>query len=383
MALIIDTASASQLLGDIAFRQWAAGHSVFVSSEMQNLGPERDAVASALRALGVRVEIFEDLGGRDDNAETAYLAGVASTDIYLGIVGDRYGRMLTSGRSPTHEEYLEARARGKRISVWVNRADAERQGNARDFVDEVQAFHTTGGYTDAGDLVDRVVRRVREIAADDEAPWVKIGEAVLRATSIVDSGETVTVTATVRDECIARFLEGLRGDQWGRAGEVTITTSDRSGTASVEEVRSETRSRSLREITLRARVTWADGRGGSMDAGTQGYSADDLTELGLRAGLLGEGLPDQLGMMEFMVDASDPLGELPTSALPEGSVEPIARLLIVEHLIGGGKAGSLESFEIGPAHKGARRVRLTYTEPRRYTNEEPGMREVDGSRASG
>ena len=33
--------------------------------------------------------MFERLGGRDDDAETAYLASVRSSDIYVGILGDR------------------------------------------------------------------------------------------------------------------------------------------------------------------------------------------------------------------------------------------------------------------------------------------------------
>ena len=78
---------------------------------MRELGPERRAVAAELSALGMRVVRFEDLGGRDDDAVTAYLDGVARSDVYLGVVADRYGTMLPSGRSPTHEEYREARRR--------------------------------------------------------------------------------------------------------------------------------------------------------------------------------------------------------------------------------------------------------------------------------
>jgi Domain of unknown function (DUF4062) len=45
-----------------------------------------------------------------------------SEHVYVGIVGDRYGTMLASGRSPTHEEFLEAKRRGAaHIGVGVPR----------------------------------------------------------------------------------------------------------------------------------------------------------------------------------------------------------------------------------------------------------------------
>src|ERR1700733_5205686 len=119
MALLIDRASTSRRLGGDDLRSWAESHTAFISSEMSRLGPERETLAEALRHLGMSVVVFEDLGGRDEDAVTAYLDGVARSDVYIGIVGDRYGQMQASGRSPTHEEYLFAEQNGKRISFWV------------------------------------------------------------------------------------------------------------------------------------------------------------------------------------------------------------------------------------------------------------------------
>ncbi len=124
--------------------------------------------------------------------------------------------MLPSGRSPTHEEYREARRRGKRISFWVACDASGRQGNAADFVQEVQRFHTTGQFDDADDLASRLPQRLAEIAADDEAPWIKIGDLCLRASRIRDEGSTVIVSAEVRDVAAARALESLRPDSWGQ-----------------------------------------------------------------------------------------------------------------------------------------------------------------------
>jgi Domain of unknown function (DUF4062) len=291
VTLIIDTASSSRRLSGEELRRWAEGHTAFISSEMSQLGAERDAVAARLRDLGMGVVMFEDLGGRDEDAVTAYLDGVARSDVYVGIVGDRYGRMQPSGRSATHEEYLFARERGKRISTGVATDDSNRQGNARDFVQEVKTFHTTGRFNGPDDLADRVLERIAEIAADDEAPWVKVGAAVFRASVIRDLGDRIEIEAEVRDGRVAHYLEGLRPDQWRRSSEVRITTNERSGMAKLEAVLSETRSASSRLMRIDAAVAWPDGFGDSSAPGTSRYSADDLTEIGVRAGLLGEQLP--------------------------------------------------------------------------------------------
>jgi hypothetical protein len=349
---------------------------------MRHLASERAALADALRRMGLQVVMFEDLGGRDEDAERAYLDGVARSDIYVGIVGDRYGTMLPSGRSPTHEEYREARMRGKRISVWVARDGANRQGDARDFVQAVQVFHTTGTFTDADDLARRVVERMAEIAADDEAPWVKVGDAVFRADRVRDEGAKVKIDASVRDERVGRYLEGLRPSAFG-SEKVRVTTQDRSGEAKVEEVVAEMTSRSVRHLTITAEVEWPDGWGDSLAAGAAGLTADDLVERGLRAGLFGEALPQQLGMLEFMADTTDPLAGLRGEAVAEGSIEAIGRLLIVERLIGDRKASAVESLEIGPEHDGTRRVRLVYTEMRHATNVEPATRDIEGDWPSG
>ncbi len=72
--------------------------------------------------------------------------------------------------------------RGLRISIWTTTADQD--GRQRDFLDEIRVFHTTGTYTSANDLAERVEKRLRASAADALAPWVKVGHTVFRASSV-------------------------------------------------------------------------------------------------------------------------------------------------------------------------------------------------------
>lgn len=372
-------ASAVRRLGVDDFERWAARRTVFLSSEMHDLGELRRIVADALRDAGFSVVMFEDLGGRDEDAERAYLDGVARSDIYVGVVADRYGTMLPSNRSPTHEEYLEARRRGKRISFWLDRDGAQRQGHAVDFAQEVQTFHTTGQFADADDLARRLLERLAEIAADDEAPWVKVGDACFRASRIRDEGTTLLISAEVRDSDVAHALEAMRPDGFRQRTEVLIATGRRAGEGRVTGVVTETTMSSIYEVELTAEVSWADGQGGSMESSFNGLSPDDQTEIGLRVGLLGEPLPPELDRnFGFMIDTSDPLADLNGLMLSPSAEEAVGRLLTVEHLLGSGRAGRLVRFALGPAHLGERHIEIEYVEPQRYASHEPEVRRIEG-----
>jgi hypothetical protein len=81
-----------------------------------------------------------------------------------------------------------------------------------------------------------------------------------------------------------------------------------------------------------------------------------------------------------MIDTSDPLAELDHQHLPEASYQPIARLLLVERLIGSRQASRLDHFSIGPAHQSQRQLAISYTDSRRYSNVQPGQRQIEGRR---
>lgn len=381
MGLLIDGASAARQLDEGEFRAWCDGRGVFISSVMEELAAERRALAEALRRLGLRPVLFEDLGGRDETAQRAYLAGVGQAEIYIGIIAERYGTMQPSGRSPTHEEYRKAGELGRRISVWSREPAAGRQGDARDFLSEVQVFHTTGRFTDSADLLAGVEARLREIAADDEAPWVKLGSAIVRADRIREDGSTVALATTVRDAAVARYLEGLRPDQWARSEEVALTTADRSRAVRIENITSETRARSARSIEVEAGIDQG-GQARPMAIGMANYSAEELAAIGFESGLLRAPLPRELQGPTYGIslDVSDPLQELMSHNLPEDAIAGIAVLLIVERLVGGGLASHIDRFELGPEHAGRRRIRVAYTEAPRFANQAPVSRVVEGVR---
>ncbi len=89
--LLIDRAAAAELPSSEGPREWAREKRAFISSVMTQLAAERQAAAAGVRAAGLRAVMFEEFGGRDADPEEAYLAEVEGSDIYIGILGTRYG----------------------------------------------------------------------------------------------------------------------------------------------------------------------------------------------------------------------------------------------------------------------------------------------------
>jgi len=100
------------------------------------------------------------MGGRDQDAEQAYLGEVAASDIYIGLLGNRYGRPdASTGYSATHAEYLHAVDNGLRIAIWT--VDAEDMaGHQRDFLNEVRTYFVTGNVESSDELTVEIEARL-------------------------------------------------------------------------------------------------------------------------------------------------------------------------------------------------------------------------------
>lgn len=106
----------------------------FVSSAMQELHDERQAIKAALEELKVDAWVYEeDAGARDQNTRATYLQELEAADVYVGIFWKRYGAY-------TIEEYRQARAWQKPRLLFVKRAaEEEREEALRAFLNEVTA----------------------------------------------------------------------------------------------------------------------------------------------------------------------------------------------------------------------------------------------------
>lgn len=376
--LLIDTTTSAEAPSPEDLRAWAADKRIFVSSVIVELREERKAAAAAISEIGAQPALFEDFGGRDDDPQAAYLNEVASSDIYVGILGRKYGKPLPTRFSATHAEYREAEEKGLRIAAWAK--DGDREGPTESFLEEMRVFHVVNTFTDSADLKARIGRRLRQIGAEDIAPWVKLGNAVFRCQEIHDRGSEIEVVARLRDVPVAQYIEGLRPSQYSGGQEVRFTWPHKS--AAVRVVGVESRTTSTRGSTLMISLERHErGNDGMQDfstsAGGRAYSADDITEVKLKHLLFGE--PNPLGeMMGSLGPAVDPLASLRGKRLSEDALRAVCTLLLTEALVGSGRASRITDFQMGIPVAGQRRLRLSWTEPKRYVNAVPGQRAIDG-----
>jgi Domain of unknown function (DUF4062) len=374
--LLIDRAAAAELPSEEAVREWARERRAFISSVMADMAEERQAVAAGVRAAGLRAILFEEFGGRDADPEEAYLAEVEEADIYVGILGRRYGKPLKSRYSATHTEYLHAEKHGLRMAVWTSSA-ADREGHQQAFLDEVRTFHVAPSFRTAGDLQRQVEDRMRAIAAQELAPWCKLGRVVFRATEIEDRGNEITVKARVRDDAVARALEEGRGDRYSRGDKAQFTWAGRSKYVKVVGVHVTTTSAKSRTLRLELEAEEPP-RDSLMAVSIGNRGPDDLTEIALRTVLFGEPNPLADQHLGFATEIEDPLAPLRENPVSEEIIRPLFELLVTDVLVGAERARRITTFRLGVQIRGRRALTIGWETPSRYSNDMASVRTISG-----
>jgi hypothetical protein len=260
--------------------------------------------------------------------------------------------------------------------MWTSDAP-DREGPEQSFLNEVRTFHVVPAFRTIADLKAQVRERIRAIAAEDLAPWCKLGRIVFRATEIEDHGDIVTVTARVRDDAVALALEEARGDQWNRGRTLRFTWSGRSRYVDVSKVLVTTTSARSKVIRLELKST-----NGPQDSSFQysmdGLTPDDLIEKALRTVLFGEPNPLARSHLAFSAEIDDPLQPLRVSSVSEEILRPLAELLLTDLLIGMGRVGRIVELKIGVQIRGHRPFLLSWETPRRYANDTVAVRNIRG-----
>jgi hypothetical protein len=97
---------------------------VFISSVTYLLKDEREALPDFLDLLGHEGLRFEQFTAQDRSSRQACLAGVDEADVYVLLLGPKYGDPFPdTGLSPTAEEFTRARRRGIPVLVFNKTVD--------------------------------------------------------------------------------------------------------------------------------------------------------------------------------------------------------------------------------------------------------------------
>jgi hypothetical protein len=84
-----------------------------ISSVRRSLEAERDALPGLILALGHQPVRFGDFSAKPHPSREACLRAVHDSDVYLLLLGPRYGHVFPeTGQSATHDEFAAAQAKG-------------------------------------------------------------------------------------------------------------------------------------------------------------------------------------------------------------------------------------------------------------------------------
>jgi Domain of unknown function (DUF4062) len=140
---------------------------VFISSVRRGLEEERDALPGLVSAIGQTPVRFEDFTAQTVPSREACLAGVASSDVYLLLVGAHYGHVFEdTQQSATHDEWAAATAAGLPRLVY-RKSGVELDADQAAFVAGIEDY-AAGVFRDSfgstAELLTKVAAKIRELA---------------------------------------------------------------------------------------------------------------------------------------------------------------------------------------------------------------------------
>lgn len=147
---------------------------VFISSTFVDLKEERKKVWDSLEKFDVIVKGMEQFGARTSNPLATCISEVEQSDIYVGIIGMRYGSdEPNSGKSYSQLEYEKAVEQNKEILIYL--IDEESSAVTPNLIqfDKIQKLnnfkailkdkHTIDTFSNSQDLVTKLQRKFKEL----------------------------------------------------------------------------------------------------------------------------------------------------------------------------------------------------------------------------
>lgn len=147
---------------------------VFISSTFVDLKEERKKVWDCLEKFDVTVKGMEQFGARKSNPLATCISEVEQSDIYVGIIGMRYGsEEPNSGKSYSQLEYEKAIEQNKEILIYLideessavtpNLIQFEKIQKLNNFKAILKDKHTIDTFSNSQDLVSKLQRKFKEL----------------------------------------------------------------------------------------------------------------------------------------------------------------------------------------------------------------------------
>lgn len=147
---------------------------VFISSTFVDLKEERKKVWDNLEKFDVTVKGMEQFGARTTNPLATCISEVEQSDIYVGIIGMRYGsEEPNTGKSYSQLEYEKAVEQNKEILIYLideesstvtpNLIQFDKIQKLNNFKAILKDKHTIDTFSNSQDLVTKLQRKFKEL----------------------------------------------------------------------------------------------------------------------------------------------------------------------------------------------------------------------------
>lgn len=138
---------------------------VFVSSLVGGMEEFRQTARQAIQTMDCTPMMCEDFGARPYSSETACIHEVEQSEIYLLILGEKYGYVTPDGISVTQTEFRAAKETGKPILAFIQTVDSrgERQQSFLQEVEDYQDGVFRSSFTSVLELNNGIIAALRQI----------------------------------------------------------------------------------------------------------------------------------------------------------------------------------------------------------------------------
>lgn len=135
---------------------------VFISSVVNDFEEYRQAAKRAVEVMGYKPIMSENFSARPYSSDKTCITEVETSDVYIVILGEKYGFVTPEGISVTHAEYRAVKSLGKPILAFIKKCEMEaKQERFRQEVEEYQDGLFRGAFSSPEELKEEIIKSIR------------------------------------------------------------------------------------------------------------------------------------------------------------------------------------------------------------------------------